>query len=187
MPIVIDDLPADRLHHLLVSGEAGWPNSCPSGASFDHDDALNKDDSVPPGGSAQTSQSHALAARMATHQTRHEWCRLLHLALRENEPAGAAVLMGLLADPRRSPHPPGTLCEASSPGPVRVTVAVTKIAILSDKEDDAAGQQNFVFSVFTEDMKRSMARQVGEIRVESGKARSCGKSSPTDLTLSQRH
>jgi hypothetical protein len=175
VPIVVT--PEGQAHRLLISGEAGYLERCPNGAQFDHDDDLNKDNVERPG--------HQQAALLATEQTRHEWCRLLHLALRDNGPPGAAVAMGLLVDPRRSPHPRGTPCEAAPDGPVEVTVEVTRIRVLKDKEDDGPGQLNFVFSLFTEDFSRSARRQVGELRVEAGRSVPAA-SLPAPITLCVR-
>jgi hypothetical protein len=105
---------------------------------------------------------------MAKHQTRHEWCRLQQLALQANGTAGVGVLMGLLADPRKSPHPVGSRCEAAAPGPVQVTVSVTSIRLLKDKEDAGAGQLNFVLAAFSESMRRSSARQSASITANAG-------------------
>jgi hypothetical protein len=122
---------------------------------------------------------------MAKAQTRHEWCRLLHLARNRNGLEGAAVLLGLLADPRKVPHPAGTPCSLATPGPIAVTVAVTNIQVLNDHEDDGPGQINFVLSVFTEDMRRSMAHQADTIRIEKG-ARVPPAKLPRSITLCLR-
>jgi hypothetical protein len=166
VPIVID--PEGHRHAVLISGEAGPLEACPSGFAFTHD-MMNKDRYQSPSDPEPGPRVlHRAAAALATRQTRHEWCRLLHLALRENGPEGAAVLLGLLADPRRSPHPPDSRCAEAPPGRVSITVAVDGIRVLRDKEEDTAGQLNFVFTLFTADMRRSSALQVDTIRVESG-------------------
>lgn len=165
VPVVIDR--TGTRHHVLVSGEAGSRSEkCPDGADFDHDDDLNKDDIKPPKHAAQTGAMHLRAESTAVRQTQHEWCRLLHMERDRNGPDGAAVLFGLLADPRKNPHPEGTPC-AAPPGPLGVTIAVTDIEVLNDHEDGEAGQLTLVLSAFTAELTRSKASQADTVRIEA--------------------
>jgi hypothetical protein len=149
-----------RRFRFLVSGSTGAPFvSCPKFALLTHDEVLNKDDANRP--------FHRAAATMATAQTRHEWCRLLHLTWAKNGAAGASVLMGLLVHPERSPHPAGTPCAEGAPGPIEITIRVSRIRVLNDKEDDGPGQINFAFALFTEDFRHSTRTQTREIRLDS--------------------
>ena len=51
---------------------------------------------------------------------------------------------------------------------MQVTIRVTAIRVLRDKEDDGPGQLNFVLSAFSSDMRRSVATQSGQVIVNSG-------------------
>ncbi len=147
---------------LLISGHGPVPNpwnTCPLAKMVDHD-ALNKDN--------KTRRWNPDAVTMAIGQTQHEWCRLLNLTRRENTPAGAAVLMGLMVNPGQSPHPVGTLCAPTPAGGIEVVARVTQILVKDDKEDDGPGQLNFVFSGFTTDLRRSARTQTAGIAVNSG-------------------
>jgi hypothetical protein len=152
-----------RRFRLLISGQTPTPfDSCSNFALIPHDNGnrgLNKDNAQRPG--------HEEAVAMARAQTRHEWCRLLRLTWDTNGAAGAAVLMGLLVDPTQSPHPENTPCAAGAQGPVEVTIRVSRIRVLNDKEDDGPGQLRFVFTLFTEDFRHSVRVQTGEVRVNS--------------------
>lgn len=165
VPIVLDA--AGKLHHLLISGEAGPFSSCPAGARISHTQ-LNKDDVIPDSGSLQSPTTHVQAAAMAVHQTRHEWCRLQRLAFDDSGVAGVGVLMGLLADPRKVPHPAESVCSALPPGPVEVTVRVSSVRVLRDKESDGPGQVNLVLSTFSENLRRSRAAQALPVSVNAG-------------------
>ena len=147
---------------LLITGHGPVPNpwnTCPLARLIGHDD-LNKDN--------RTRRWHYEASRMAIGQTRHEWCRLLHLAHSENAAAGAAVLMGLMANPGDSPHPPGTLCAPARAGGIEVIARVTQILVSDGKEDAGSGQLNLVFAGFTPDFQRSARTQATGVAIRSG-------------------
>jgi hypothetical protein len=149
-------------------------------------DVINKDDSCQMDPSYHHEDDHYAAAALATRQTSQEWCRLLHLTFAQWSSAGAASAMGFWVDPDApktgpgSPHPPGTQCEASAPGPVEITVDVDSIRVLNDREEE--GRLNFVLSLFTHDFTRS-DRSAVSIGLHTDDAVIGDGFSPAPLTL----
>jgi hypothetical protein len=162
IPFVTDA--SGKRFRLLISGHGPvfnpW-NTCPLPELIHHDD-LSKDN--------KTRRWHAEASKMAVGQTKHEWCRLLNLAQRENSPAGAAVLMGLMVNPGESPHPAGSVCAPAPAGTIELVARVTRILVHDDREANRSGPRNFVFAGFTPDFRRSARAQISAIAVDSGPA-----------------
>lgn len=146
--------------NVLVSGEVTDPTQdCPNNLDVDHDD-IDKDNI--------NRINHLEAQLTATRQTRHEWCRLLHLASDDNDYRTAAVLMGLMVQPGESPHPADTPCAADSRGSIAVTVTVDRIRILDDHNNNGPGDLNLVLGLFTTDFRRSALSQAVPVAVTDG-------------------
>ena len=76
-------------------------------------EGLNKDN---------TSQGfYDEAVYMAIRQTRHEWCRMLHIVHHDTEfgATASSVLFGLGVAPGSSPHPARRLARRRRPDPSR--------------------------------------------------------------------
>lgn len=170
LPRVSDD--NGNLYWLLISGKTFNINQgCPGewintgtilSLGMDHD-SLNKDNI--------NRQWHLEAQLLATNQTRHEWCRLLHLAASDTYDFGtASVLMGLLVEPGESPHIEGTACSEKPPGNIDVTVSVDRITVLNDNDSGSAGELNFAFTLYTGDFRRSIRSQAANVIVDSDNA-----------------
>ena len=153
-------------YRVLLSGENSNPTEdCPSVRESDsnvddlgiHHDTLNKDDIG--------RRGHLDAVRMAKGQSRHEWCRLLHLTFADVGLAHVAVPLGLLVSPSSNPHPNGTVCGQRSAGPLWVTVSARGIAVSNARENDATQRLNFVLTAFTEDLRRSTRSETNNVSV----------------------
>jgi len=148
-------------------------DECVDGMAESHD-IINKDNSCGMDSNYHQPDDHYAAASLATRQTAQEWCRILHLTFAQHSSAGAAVAMGFWVDPNApktgagSPHPPGTQCEASAPGPVEITVDVDSIKILNDREED--GRLNFQLAVFTHDFTRSDRAEINGLGLHTDEA-----------------
>lgn len=101
---------------------------------------------------------------MAVAQTRHEWCRLLYLSKAANGLAGTAVPIGLMVDPTKSPHPSNTPCAPLEEGPIEVTITPTRVRILDDLDSESPGEINLVFTLFTDNFRRSIRTQAAPFR-----------------------
>ncbi len=154
-----------RTDYVLLSGDT-WNagQECPNNMEIHHDD-VHKDN-------IERGQEHFEAAELAEAQTRHEWCRLLHLMYDRKGIAGASVPMGLmtnLSHPGQSArHPDDTPCAEAVPGPIEVTVSVNNIGVLNDHDDDSPGEMHFAFTLYTTDFKRSVATPAGPTTLNSG-------------------
>jgi hypothetical protein len=148
-----------RTLRLLITGAVGAPfQHCP--VALSHDDVLNKDNSTRP--------FYPEALRMAKAQTRHEWCRLLHMAREHVGLAAASVPIALWVAPGASPHPQDTPCAApSTEGSIEVSVRISSIRV-DDDLDDGPGELNLVFALFTDDFRRSIRTQTDVISINSG-------------------
>ncbi len=104
----------------------------------------------------------------ALRQTRHEWCRLLHLWRDFEGPEAAGKALGLVVEPGASPHPRGTACAAALPGTEQVNISVTDVRILDDQEGDSPGEINLTFTVFNDDFTRSALVDLPVIDVDDG-------------------
>lgn len=153
--------PNGKKYRLLTSGRPKHHHGCIKYGGFAHF-TLNKDD--------YKREGYKEASAMALAQTRHEWCRLLNLALRQENHGkdAAAFIMGLMVKPGSNPHPDGTACAQLAPGSIEMTIKPTTIRILRDHEDDTAGQINLVLTAFTTNFGRSVRSQTPETRIESG-------------------
>jgi hypothetical protein len=136
----------------LISGTFGLADDCNDDIAISHGD-LNKDYV----GRLNFSEAYDLAS----WQTQHEWCRLLHYLDAEYGFAGSSVAMGLWADPHGSPHPPDTPCAPGPPGPIDATVSVDSIKVL-ENEDTFNGELNFTFVLYTGDFRRSTRAEVAD-------------------------
>lgn len=149
-----------NFYHVLVSGEVFDPTQdCASDLDVDHDD-INKDNI--------NRVNHLEAQLTSIRQTRHEWCRLLHLAYDDLDYRTAAVMMGLMVEPGASPHSCGTACAADSVGIIGVTVTVDRIKVLDDHNNNGPGDLNLVLSLFTGDFRRSIRSQAPMVAVNTG-------------------
>lgn len=171
-----------RTLRLLITGQTGHPfQHCPCGIRTPGPpNPLCKDVNMLPhgpttggGGLHKDNISriyHEEAANMAKAQTRHEWCRLLHLALEEEGVPAASVPMGLMVSPGASPHPEYTPCASpQNVGPIEVSVQVSNIFVHDDLDDgDNPGDLNLVFTLFTEDFRYSTRTQTDIITIGSG-------------------
>lgn len=154
VPIVTK--PNGQRFRLLISGVTDHTppaNDCP-----DHDPArihhntLNKDNITRP--------NYIPARDMAIAQTRHEWCRLVHMVDDEYGFAGVSVMMGLLPRPDASPHPAWTPCAELPAGPIQVNVRLSKLKIVDNGDDnDSEGELNYVLALYTSDFHRSVRSQ----------------------------
>lgn len=148
LPRVTDD--KGNEYWLLISGKACGPlgvsspfNRCPvkrlsasivTQLSSCHD-KMDKDNSK--------RIYHDEAKELASSQTRHEWCRLMHLARDTKGLPAVSVLMGLMVEPGKSPNI-AAACASPSPGPIDVTVTVDRIKVLDDHNSLAApGDLNY--------------------------------------------
>jgi hypothetical protein len=94
----------------------------------------------------------------ALRQTRHEWCRLLHLS-RETDSSlhSVSLLLGLWVAPPDErealamPHPVGTACAPSEPGRISVAIRVTAVS------DSTA--EHYAAVIYTHDLQRSARAQ----------------------------
>ncbi len=175
LPLVTDDDNGES-YWLLISGyntfdleneNCPQENIAPLGSSFPiyqslsmHHDSLNKDNI--------TEQKHFRAQVLATHQTRHEWCRLLHLSSDTYGFQTASVPMGLLVKPGESPHIDGTVCSEKSAGDIEVTVTVDNIRVIDDHDSEGPGEMNFVFTLYTGDFRNSVRSQGAKVLIDSG-------------------
>ena len=158
-----------RTYRVLLSGTNGNPaQSCPSvrvGSSLEFTDlgishdVLNKDD--------HGRERHDDAVKMAKGQTRHEWCRLLHLAKADGGVDAAAVPMALFVSESGNPHPPGTACATPRDGPLFVTFKVRSINVQNAVELGRTERLNFVLSAFTDDFTRSKRSESLQVSVGS--------------------
>jgi hypothetical protein len=78
-----------------------------------------------------------------------------------------------------TPHPKGSICEASAPGPVAVNVSVTEIQVRDAAQRDKKTGLNFVLGAFTQDLKFSSRSESVLIAVGDD-----GKVSENDLPRS---
>jgi hypothetical protein len=146
---------------LLVSGNTEHENpfqDCPD-PEMTHN-TLNKDNSA--------RRYYEEATYAAVRQTRHEWCRLLHLWQAIAGPEAAGKALGLVVRPGASPHPAGTPCAAALPGTEQVNVEVSDVRVLDDHEDDSPGEINLTFTVFNDDFTRSTLLDLPVIDVDDG-------------------
>jgi hypothetical protein len=153
--------PGAEQQRLLISGHGPVPNpwnSCPLAKLVLHDE-LNKD--------RRTRAGNPEALTMAIAQTRHEWCRLLALTHASGGVEAAAVPMGLMVSPGRSPHPAGTACAPAPAGEIEVVARVTGIQV-RDGVQSGQGNLTLVFSGFTGDFRRSARAQSHGIAVGPG-------------------
>ncbi|MFP6873569.1 MAG: hypothetical protein VCA55_08660 [Verrucomicrobiales bacterium] len=157
----------------LVS-DASSSSLSPPGARIPHGSQDASDDATSISKDTSVRTNHRAAFDAAIRQTRHEWCRLLHLAAASHGQAGAGVAMALMVDPKGSPHPPGTLCHASGPGALAVEVRVTGIRVLDDTDFIGEGELNFSLVAYTQDFRRSARTEVNSIPVASGENLSGG-------------
>ena len=141
----------------FIDGECLSPFGCterPCLASYPGSVCLNKDEEGRP--------DYEIAHTLATVQTGHEWCRLLHLA-RDSEFGfdAASILMSLWAKPGDDDnpfgaHPVGTQCQVPfewfvgrPAGPIEVTVTPTVL-------DTPGGiAPNLVFALYSGDFTMS--------------------------------
>ena len=168
--------PDGEVLRLLVSGVESPPHvfqGCPDGMQLHHDDlfnpftgvqineGLNKDN---------TSQGfYDEAVYMAIRQTRHEWCRMLHIVHHDTDfgAMASSVLFGLGVAPGASPHPAETPCAPAAPGPVQVNIAPTAIAVREDRDDgDNPGDLTLAFAVYNDDFTRSFVSESGILTIE---------------------
>jgi hypothetical protein len=168
LPRVKDD--KGNEYWLLISGKSVSKNSCPvkknpntgsiTRLSMGHDN-LNKDNI--------NRIYHFEAQMLASRQTRHEWCRLMHLARDTKGLPAVSVLMGLMVEPGKSPHIADTDCAApDSPGPIDVTVTVDRIKVLDDHNSlGAPGDLNYTLSLYTKDLHRSVRSQGKKVVVDT--------------------
>lgn len=148
--------PNGQRFRLLISGHTDISppfNSCPdTAAARIHHDTLNKDNITRP--------NYAKARDMAIAQTRHEWCRLLHLSEDAYGFPATSVMMGLMVRPGASPHPAWTACAEPPAGRVQVNVRLDKLKIVDNGDDnDAQAELNYVLALYTEDFTRSIRSQ----------------------------
>jgi hypothetical protein len=157
------DTPTGRMR-VLISASSSFDDECHDDMTLLHGDPdfFNKDSSRQPG--------HEAALELAKRQTRHEWCRLLHLLSDEGGgPEGASVPLGLWARPDRSPHPAKTACALAQKGPVGWSATVTSIRVRDDGDEDSPGELNFALALYSGDFSRSARTQANSgIAVESG-------------------
>ncbi len=146
--------PANAHFPGIISGTWFWNFSdhCPDNVSVSHGD-LNKD------APDINLFLHAPARALATQQTAHEWCRLLHLSRDKYGIAGPAIILGLWVTPDGDPHPADTQCAPVDPGPLEVVASISKIHIIED-EDDGAGNLNFVFMLINSNLEQSVRAEV---------------------------
>lgn len=167
LPRVKDD--KGNEYWLLITGKSTSRNKCPvkknlkTGAvtrlSMAHD-SLNKDNI--------NRTLHFEAQMLASRQTRHEWCRLMHLARDTKGLPAVSVLMGLMVEPGKSPHIAGTACASPDSGPIDVTVTVDRIKVLDDHNSLAApGDLNYTLSLYTKDLRRSVRSQGKKVVVDT--------------------
>ena len=156
-----------RILKLLISGEeAQITQDCPDNPDGDawHHDGLNKDNS--------SRRYYDEALYTAVRQTRHEWCRMLHL-MHDYPTAGpetAAKALGLLVEPGTSPHPANTDCAPAAPGSIQINVEVTGVYVKDDHDDGDPGELSLTFSLFNDDFTRSSVAQTGVLSVNSNNA-----------------
>lgn len=149
-PIVTDPNigPLFGLYSGVVDGTTG--DECIDSVHFEHDE-MSKDEAGRPG--------HEAARSLAVDQTRHEWCRLLHLLDDEYGAAGPATAMGLWLSKTGSPHPAGTPCAVRPGGALEITVHALDATVLEDTDDFGDGEINLRTILFTRDLRRSARSQ----------------------------
>jgi hypothetical protein len=171
LPMVASPTGAFRVLITATGNASHLGNRCPAGLRIAHgpgdyatpvnpEAAMHKDNITAP--------LHREAGAMALAQTRHEWCRLLHLARSEEGDATAAVAMGLMVRPDAMPHPIETPCALASPGRFEVTIRAPRIRVFDDQEDDGSGQIVLVLAAFSNDFRRSARAQTQGIVINSG-------------------
>ncbi len=165
---------------LLVTGRTGHPfQHCPCGITAPLDQRCKGVKMLPHGPTTGgkglhkdniSRTYHEEATNMAKAQTRHEWCRLLHLAQTEGGISSISVAMGLMVLPGASPHLKDTPCSSpSEPGTVEVRVRISNIIIHDDLDGgDNPGDLNLVFTLFTGDFRRSTRTQAEIVSINSG-------------------
>jgi hypothetical protein len=137
-------------------------DECLDSVHYEHDE-MNKDEADRPG--------FEPAQGLAAAQTRHEWCRLLHLLDDEYGAAGPATAMGLWLSNGGSPHPSGTACTLRTGGPVKVTAQVTGVKVTDTTDDSGEGEINLRLFLFTRDLQLSHWEQAPrQIVVEAASA-----------------
>lgn len=109
------------------------------------DNCFNHDRSVRP--------NHDDAFDMAVAQTRHEWCRLLHMLRDQKGYDAASVPIALWVRSNATMHPPGTQCGERAPERASVTVEYKGVWSRS------VGVSTFV--AYTDDFRQSF-RDTGE-------------------------
>jgi hypothetical protein len=115
------------------------------------------------------------AYRAALAQTRHEWCRLLHMLRNQKGYDAASVPLALWVNPGSSPHPPGTAC--SRPRTSSRSVLVTfEGAVLANSD------ANLSVVVYTGDFQRSVQRVSEDRSTISGSVKIC-VSSPDRIAI----
>ena len=141
----------------VITGYSRGPfDACHDDMSISHE-RLNKDH---PGRAA-----FGLARQAAVRQTRHEWCRLLHVLKSRYGEAGPSALLGLGVRRDRAPHPPGTPC-ASRSGSDTWRVRVTSIRVKDIRDGDDDGEINLAAVLYQSDFRGSDRSQVGPLSVQ---------------------
>ena len=150
VPIVTDSngTPLFGLYTGVVDGTTG--DECIDSVHFEHDE-MSKDEVDRP--------NHQPARALAVAQTRHEWCRLLHLLDEEYGAAGPATAMGLWLSTTGSPHPVGTQCAPRPGGALEVSVVALSALVSEDTDDFSDGEINLRTILFTRDLQRSARSQ----------------------------
>ena len=199
-------LPASRTHvphvtvngqryPVLLTGETNGSAGCAHVIPHNSRDGLlglNKDtllqvdrDLANPTGDPQKrwgQVGYRRARDLAEAQTRHEWCRLLHLVKQGHGTIGVSLPFGLFVDPRTSADNVG--CGSAPEGPIEVRVAITDLRILDPHEDgDDAGEVNLVLALFTDDFRRSIRRQAPAVSVNARIGRVRRDEAPQPLGL----
>lgn len=150
----------DESYRLLVSGVPGFNpgQSCPDG-TLSHDE-LNKDNS--------SRDYYEDAMGLAWAQTRHEWCRMLHLTADDGGVSAVAVPLALLVAEGADPHPSGSECSADSGGEIPVTVRVSRLYVHEDHDSSGPGELNLTLVAFTDDLTRSVRSHTDMVSADSG-------------------
>ena len=88
------------------------------------------------------------ARALAQFQSRYEWCRFVNQA---GLSGADGLLLTLWVDEGKAANPPGTPCNADpADGPKGVTVEITKVEVLDDKDDegDEPGELNLSLALY---------------------------------------
>jgi hypothetical protein len=157
-------MPSGQTATGLISGTVPWDSGkCHEPIARGHWDTpgLHKDDPDRP--------YFAEANDLGLRQTRHEWCRMLHLTRQRWGLAGTNVPMALWVKRDGDPHPPGTACARPTvKGENNVTITMRKVKVRDDNDPLADGEINLNLAAYSWDFKNSVRKSFGPMSLGSG-------------------